>query len=54
MTGSGSSCFGIFNNLSDIENSLKYFKKEYFIWFGKKRDYNLNRVVYSKVLENKY
>jgi len=54
MTGSGSSCFGIFNNLSDIENSLKYFKKEYFIWFGKKRDYSLNRVVYSKVLENKY
>ena len=54
MTGSGSSCFGIFNNLSDIENSLKYFKKEYFIWFGKKKDYSLNRVVYSKVLENKY
>ena len=54
MTGSGSSCFGIFNNLSDIENSLKYFNKEYFIWFGKKKDYNLNRVVYSKVLENKY
>ena len=54
MTGSGSSCFGIFNNLSDIENSLKYFKKEYFTWFGKKKDYSLNRVVYSKVLENKY
>jgi len=54
MTGSGSSCFGIFNNFSDIENSLKYFKKEYFTWFGKKKDYNLNRVVYSKVLENKY
>ena len=54
MTGSGSSCFGIFNNLSDIKNSLKYFKKEYFTWFGKKKDYNLNRVVYSKVLENKY
>ena len=54
MSGSGSSCFGIFNNLSDIENSLKHFKKEYFIWYGKKKDYNLNRVVYSKVLENKY
>jgi len=54
MTGSGSSCFGIFNNFSDIENSLKYFKREYFTWFGKKKDYNLNRVVYSKVLENKY
>ena len=54
MSGSGSSCFGIFNNLSDIENSLKYFKKEYFIWFGKKKNYSLNRVVYSKVVENKY
>ena len=54
MSGSGSSCFGIFNNLSDIENSLKHFKKEYFMWYGKKKDYNLNRVVYSKVLENKY
>ena len=54
MSGSGSSCFGIFNNLSDIENSLKRFKKEYFMWYGKKKDYNLNRVVYSKVLENKY
>ena len=53
MSGSGSSCFGIFNNLSDIENSLKHFKKEYFMWYGKKKDYNLNRVVYSKVLENK-
>jgi 4-diphosphocytidyl-2-C-methyl-D-erythritol kinase len=54
MSGSGSSCFGIFNNLSDIENSLKHFKKEYFMWYGKKKDYSLNRVVYSKVLENKY
>ena len=54
MSGSGSSCFGIFNNLSDIENSLKRFKKEYFMWYGKKKDYNLNRVVYPKVLENKY
>jgi len=54
MSGSGSSCFGIFKNLSDIENSLKHFKREYFMWYGKKKDYNLNRVVYSKVLENKY
>ena len=38
MSGSGSSCFGIFNNLSDIENSLKHFKKEYFTWFGKKKN----------------
>ena len=54
MTGSGSSCFGIFKNLSDINASLKYFNKKYFIWFGKKKNYSLNRVSYSKVLENKF
>ena len=54
MTGSGSSCFGIFKNLNDINASLKYFNKRYFIWFGKKKNYSLNRVSYSKVLENKF
>jgi len=54
MTGSGSSCFGIFKNLNDINASLKYFNKRYFIWFGKKKNYSLNRVCYSKVLENKF
>ena len=54
MTGSGSSCFGIFKNLNDINASLKYFNKKYFIWFGKKKNYSLNRVSYSKVLENKF
>ena len=52
MTGSGSSCFGIFTNLGDIESSLQYFKNEYFMWFGKKKNYHLNRVRSSKVLEN--
>ena len=54
MTGSGSSCFGIFKNLNDINASLKYFNKKYFVWFGKKKNYSLNRVSYSKVLENKF
>ena len=54
MTGSGSSCFGIFKNLNDINLSLKNFNKRYFIWFGKKKNYSLNRVSYSKVLENKF
>jgi len=44
MTGSGSSCFGIFKNLDDINASLKYFNTKYFVWFGKKKNYNLNRV----------
>ena len=54
MTGSGSSCFGIFKNLSDIKASLKYFNTKYFIWFGKKKNYSVNRVGCSKVLENKF
>jgi 4-diphosphocytidyl-2-C-methyl-D-erythritol kinase len=54
MTGSGSSCFGIFKNLNNLKDSLKYFNTNYFIWAGKKKNYNLNRTSYSKVLENKF
>ena len=54
MTGSGSSCFGIFKNLNDLKDSLKYFNTNYFIWAGKKKNYSLNRISYSKVLENKF
>ena len=53
MTGSGSTCFGIFKNLKDIPN-LRNFSNKYYIWFGQKADYNLNRVCSSKVLENKF
>ena len=54
MTGSGSACFGIFKNLKDIPNLDNCFNNKYFIWFGKKADYNLNRVCSCKVLENKF
>ena len=54
MTGSRSSCFGIFKNLSDINASLKYFNTKHFIWFGKKKNYSVNRVGCCKVLENKF
>ncbi len=54
MTGSGSTCFGVFKNLKDIASIRKYFKKEYFIWYGRKNNYNLNRVQSSKMLENKF
>ena len=53
MTGSGSTCFGIFKNLKDIPN-LRKFSNKYYIWFGQKANYNLNRVCSSKVLENKF
>ena len=56
MTGSGSTCFGIFNNLKDIYTFLetfeKHFHSNYFIWHGQKRDYYMNRIRSSKKLEN--
>ena len=54
MTGSGSTCFGIVKSLKDIPNLNKFFNNKYFIWFGKKVDYKLNRVCCCKVLENKF
>ena len=54
MTGSGSTCFGIFESLKNVPNLREVFNNKYFIWFGQKADYNLNRVCYSKVLENKF
>ncbi len=54
MSGSGSTCFGIFKNLDEILKLHKVFKKNYFIWYGKKLNYNINRVSYSKMLEIKF
>ena len=54
MTGSGSTCFGIVKKLKDVPNLSNLFNNKYFIWFGQKVDYNLNRVCCSKVLENKF
>ena len=57
MTGSGSTCFGIFKNVNDIKIFLKSFnqitKNSFFIWYGEKQNYSFNRVTVSKVLENK-
>ena len=40
------------------EEILKNFEQgsdqNYFTWYGQKKDYNLNRVTYSKMLEKKY
>ena len=52
MTGSGSTCFGIFKNLKDIPNLNNLFNEKYFIWYGQKADFRLNRVSCSKILEN--
>lgn len=57
MTGSGSTCFGIFKNVNDIKIFLKNFNQitnnSFFIWYGEKKNYSFNRVTVSKVLENK-
>ena len=56
MTGSGSTCFGIFKNINEIIKFLEFFNIQdnpnYFIWYGQKKNYNMNRIRTSKTLEN--
>ena len=56
MTGSGSTCFGIFKNINEIIKFLEFFSKQdhpnYFIWYGQKKNYSMNRIRTSKTLEN--
>ena len=58
MTGSGSTCFGIFKSLDDIivfkEKYTKISNHPFFIWYGKKKNYSFKRVTVSKVLENNF
>ena len=50
MSGSGSSCFGIFKNSQDFVNDKEFerlkLKKNYFIWHGKKKEFGYNRIIY--------
>ena len=54
MSGSGSTCFGIFNDINSTLTIADYFEDSYFIWYGKIKDYSVNRVRCSKMLENKF
>ncbi len=54
MTGSGSTCFGIIKNNINISDLKMYFNKKYFFWYGRKANYNLNRVCCSNMLEFKF
>ena len=54
MSGSGSTCFGIFRNLDDISDLNKYINSKYFVWCGQKVDYKISRVHCSKMLENNF
>ena len=50
MSGSGSSCFGIFKSSKDLVNDDVFeklkFKKNYFIWHGNKKEFGYNRIIY--------
>ncbi len=50
MTGSGSTCFGIFENKKHLENALKELEtkadKNWFIWHGNKKDFGFSRFLY--------
>jgi 4-diphosphocytidyl-2-C-methyl-D-erythritol kinase len=50
MSGSGSSCFGIFKSSKDFLNDKEFenlkLKKYYFIWHGNKKEFGYNRIIY--------
>ena len=50
MSGSGSSCFGIFKCSKDFMHDQEFEKlklnKNYFIWHGNKKEFGYNRIIY--------
>ncbi len=50
MSGSGSSCFGIFKKSQDFINDKEFerlkLEKNYFIWHGNKKEFGYNRIIY--------
>ena len=50
MSGSGSSCFGIFKNAQDLIYDKEFIKlkskNNYFIWHGNKKEFGYNRFLY--------
>ena len=48
MSGSGSSCFGIFKSSKDFIDDKEFvkLKKYYFIWHGNKKEFGYNRIIY--------
>ena len=50
MSGSGSSCFGIFKTPMDFLNDKEFeklkLKNNYFIWHGNKKEFGYNRIIY--------
>ncbi len=50
MTGSGSACFAVFDDIYDLKNALKMLKikqeNDWYIWYGKKKEFGFNRILY--------
>ena len=50
MSGSGSTCFAIFSNTLDLKCALeqltKSVNKKWFIWYGNKKEFGYNRILY--------
>ena len=50
MSGSGSSCFGIFKKSKDFMNDKEFerlkLKNNYFIWHGNKKEFGYNRIIH--------
>ena len=50
MSGSGSSCFGIFKNSRDLITDKEFSRlksmNNYFIWHGIKKEFGYNRIIY--------
>ena len=50
MSGSGSSCFGVFKSSKDFINDKEFkklkLKENYFIWHGNKKEFGYNRIIY--------
>ena len=50
MSGSGSTCFAIFSNTLDLKCALeqltKNANKRWFIWYGNKKEFGYNRILY--------
>ena len=55
MTGSGSTCFGIFKNKLDLKHCMNIIKEDnktdFYFWYGKKVEYGINRVFPSNSLD---
>ena len=54
VEGDNTNEIGMVIDFKDIKNIRKSFHQNYFVWFGQKTNYNLNRVRCSKTLENKF